>query len=375
MAKKLICSLLSLLCVLGLCPAVTAGAAGYSLGDVNSDGQVSAIDASDVLACYSAVSSGGESTISGSDKAAADVNNDGLIDASDASTILAYYSYISTNSYKSLADYMIDGTNSSASYNTYYRSKTYLVYDLDEEKLINYHDIHTRISPASFTKLLTAAVVLKNMSTDTVVTVGSELNLVQPYSSLAYLAQGNRLTVNDLLTGMLLNSGNDAAYTAAVATARKVSGQSMSDTEAVKYFCKMMNDFAAELGMHESSFNNPDGYDQSGLYTTAADMLKLTRYCMNVPEIMAITSTAQKRVTISSGQTFNWKSTNYLLDSSSKYYRSNAFGVKTGTTADAGTCLIAAFKKHDKTYITLVSGCSSDTTRYDLTLSLVDTYI
>ena len=104
-------------------------------------------------------------------------------------------------------------------------------------------------------------------------------------------------------------------------------------------------------------------------------MLKLTRYCMNVPEIRAITSTAQKRVTISSGQTFNWKSTNYLLDSSSKYYRSNAFGVKTGTTADAGTCLIAAFKKHDKTYITLVSGCSSDTTRYDLTLSPVDTYI
>ena len=95
---------------------------------------------------------------------------------------------------------------------------------------------------------------------------------------------------------------------------------------------------------------------------------------MTVPEIRTISSTAQKKVTISSGQTFNWKSTNYLLDTSSKYYRSNAFGIKTGTTSDAGTCLIAAFKKNGKTYITLVSGCSSDYTRYDLTLSIIDTY-
>lgn len=373
MAKKLICCLLSLLCILGLCPVISS-AEGYSLGDVNSDGQVSAIDASDVLACYSAVSAGGKSAFTASQQTAADVNNDGIIDASDASTILAYYSFISTNPFKLFANYIIDGCNSSTTYNTYYRSNTYLLYDLDEEKLINYHDIHKRISPASFTKLLTAAVVLKNMNTDTVVTVGSELSLVQPYSSLAHLVQGNKLTVMDLLTGMLLNSGNDAAYTVAVVTARSVSGHSMSDSAAVSYFCGLMNDFAAELDMNESNFNNPDGYDQSGLYTTAADMLKLTRYCLTVPTIREITSTAQKRVTIASGQTFNWKSTNYLLDTSSKYYRADATGVKTGTTADAGTCLIAAFKKNSKTYITLVSGCSSDTTRYDLTLSIINKY-
>ena len=373
MAKKIICFLLSLLCISGLCPVISS-AADYSLGDVNSDGQVSAIDASDILAYYSTVSAGGEPALVSSQKTAADVNNDDIIDASDASTVLAYYSYISTNTFKRLADYIIESCNSSASYNTYYRSKTYLLYDLDEEKLINYHDIHTRISPASFTKLLTAAVVLKNMNTDTVVTVGTELSLVQPYSSLAYLAQSNRLTVRDLLTGMLLNSGNDAAYTAAVATARSVSGQSMTDSEAVNYICKMMNQFAAELGMTESNFNNPDGYDQSGLYTTAADMLKLTRYCLTVPTIREITSTAQKRVTIASGQTFNWKSTNYLLDTSSKYYRADATGVKTGTTADAGTCLISSFKKNGKTYVIIVSGCSSDTTRYDLTLNIINTY-
>ena len=103
-------------------------------------------------------------------------------------------------------------------------------------------------------------------------------------------------------------------------------------------------------------------------------MLKLTRYCLTVPTIREITSTAQKRVTIASGQTFNWKSTNYLLDTSSKYYRADATGVKTGTTADAGTCLISSFKKNGKTYVIIVSGCSSDTTRYDLTLNIINTY-
>ena len=371
---KLLCLISGLMLVLGHSPTINAASADYTLGDVNSDGYVNAVDASAVLICYSQASSGGELTLTESQRRAADINRDGFIDATDASSILAYYSFISTEDYETFADYIIDKSTSSAEYNTYYRSSTYLLYDLGDEHLISYHDIHKRISPASFTKLLTASVVLKYMSLDTVVTVGSEQDLVQLYSSVCYLAKGNRLTVYDLLTGMLLNSGNDAAYTAAVNTARTVSGREMSDNEAVTYFCGLMNDFAAELNMHESYFVNPDGYDANGQYTTAADMLRLARYSLTVPQIREITGTAKKTVTISSGQVFNWKSTNYLLDTSSKYYRSDAFGIKTGTTADAGTCLIAAFNKNGRTYITLVSGCSSDTTRYDLTISIIDPY-
>lgn len=360
--------------MLGLSPTISAYAEGYSLGDINSDGYVNAVDASDVLICYSQASSGVELALTDTKRKAADVNRDGFVDASDASSILAYYSFISTDVYEPFADYIIDKSTSSPEYNTYYRSSTYLLYDLDDERLISYHDIHKRISPASFTKLLTAAVVLRYMDMDAVITVGSEQDLVQPYSSVCYLAKGNRLTVYDLLTGMLLNSGNDAAYTAAVNTARTLAGRDISDTEAVTYFCRLMNDFAAELNMRESCFVNPDGYDADGQYTTAADMLRLARYSLTVPQIREITGTAKKTVTISSGEVFNWKNTNYLLDTSSKYYRPDAFGIKTGTTADAGTCLVAAFNKNGKTYITLVSGCSSDTTRYDLTISIIDTY-
>ena len=84
MTKKLICSLLSLLCTAWMLPALPAGAVSQNLGDVNSDGQVSAIDASDVLVYYSAVSTDGDDSFTDTQKSAADVNRDGLIDASDA---------------------------------------------------------------------------------------------------------------------------------------------------------------------------------------------------------------------------------------------------------------------------------------------------
>ena len=354
---------------------VNAFAADSLLGDVNYDGKIDSIDASQVLEYYTKASIGYESLISENDKKVSDVNKDGHIDSIDASYILSYYSYISTEEYKSFSDYIIDISYSSSSYNTYYRSKTYLLYCIEDEQLISYHDIHTEISPASFTKLLTASVVMKYMNKEYVVSVGSEQGLVQPYSSLCYISKGQRLSIYDLLTGMLLASGNDASYTLAVNTARYVAKYKMSDSEAVLYFCKLMNEMAKEIGMNNSNFVNPDGYDAVGQYTTAADMLKLARYAMSIPEIRTITSTSKKNVTINSGQVFNWKNTNYLLDSSSNYYRSDAFGIKTGTTENAGTCLISAFNKNEKTYIIIVSGCSSDTTRYDLTISIIDTYV
>ena len=372
MIKKFGILLLSISLVLGMNPLFYVRAADYSLGDVNSDGKVSATDASDVLCYYSAISTGGKTIFTDIQQTAADVNGDGLIDAIDASVILAYYAYISTSQFKSLSDYIIDGSSSCNPYINNYASKTYLLYCADEEKLISYHDIHRRIAPASLTKLLTAAVVLKHMNTDTVVTVGSEPRLAAKDSSLCLISAGQKLTVYDLLTGMLMASGNDAAYTAAVVTARSVAGSTMTDNEAVEYFCGLMNDYASELGMNESCFTNPDGYDSNDCYTSAADMLKLARYCLSVPEIMAITGKNTKKVTIRSGQIFNWKNTNCLLDSKSAYYCTEAIGMKTGTTADAGTCLIAAFRKNGKTYIALVLGCPDDEARYGLTTELID---
>lgn len=248
-------------------------------------------------------------------------------------------------------------------------------YSVDEKSIIYNDNIDLRIAPASLTKLLTASVALKYVDKDKVFTVGSEQWLVQPYSSLCYLQIGNMLTLEDLITGMLMASGNDAAYTIAVSVARELKPDFyMTDDEAVQYFCELMNDFAYSLGMTQSNFVNPDGWDNDWQYTTVADLIKISEYALYVPEIREITSTFQKNVTIYSGENFTWTNSNLLLDPYSDYYCENAVGMKTGTTANAGNCLIAAFNLNGKTYISAVAGCITNDDRYDLTLKMLANY-
>lgn len=84
------------------------------------------------------------------------------------------------------------------------------------------------------------------------------------------------LSLEDLLTGMLMASGNDAAYTIAVSVARKLnSNKYLRDYEAVQYFCTLMNDLANNIRMTNSHFVNPDGWDDYEQYTTTEDLIKL----------------------------------------------------------------------------------------------------
>ena len=255
-----------------------------------------------------------------------------------------------------------------------YRSAAVL--SVDDEKMLFSDDIHTHTAPASLTKLLTAATVLKYVDTDEIFTVGSEQALVSPYSSMAYIQPGQQISVYDLMTGMLMASGNDAAYTLAVCTARqKFPEEDLSDQEAADRFCELMNETAEEIGMKESHFVTPDGWDDPDHYTTVNDLLVLAEYVLKVPEIKEITGTFTKTVNVASGDEFTWTNSNYLLDPSSPYYCEYAVGMKTGTTLSAGNCLIAAIEKNGKTYITAVTGCDTDDSRYVLTLKLIDTFI
>lgn len=245
-------------------------------------------------------------------------------------------------------------------------------YSVNNKSVIYSDNIDRKIAPASLTKLLTASVALKYVGKDKVFMVGSEQWLVQPYSSLCYIQTGNTLTLEDLITGMLMSSGNDAAYTIAVSVARELEPDTyMTDDEAVRYFCGLMNAFAHSLGMTQSNFINPDGWDDDEQYTTAADLIKITEYALSVPEIREITGTFQKDVTICSGETFAWTNSNLLLDPYSEYYCKNAVGMKTGTTANAGYSLIAVFRRVEGDYISVVTGCTSDPDRYELTLKLL----
>ena len=245
------------------------------------------------------------------------------------------------------------------------------VYCMETEKMMYADNIDAKAAPASLTKLLTAMTALKYVDPNEVFTVGTEQYFVQPYSSLSYIDLGNQLTMKDLITGMLMASGNDAAYTIAVSTAREYKNDEyMDDEEAIECFCGLMNDTAKEIGMKNSHFTTPDGWDEEGQYTTASDLIILAENAIKDPIIQQIVSTHEKDVVFESGEPVTWTNSNLLIDPYSDYFCQNAVGMKTGTTLDAGNSLIAAFVKNGKKYITVVEGCDTDEDRYELTLKL-----
>lgn len=255
--------------------------------------------------------------------------------------------------------------------------KACALYCVDDNELIVGENIDDKIAPASLTKLMTASVALRYFKADDVITVGSELSMVQPDSSLAMIAPGQKLKMYDLLTGLLLPSGNDAAYTIAVSTARKASGrENMTDKHAVEYFCNLMNELAHELEMDRTHFADPDGWDDDAHYTTVSDLVKLAKYALTVPEIREIVAIPEKTVTFETGEIANWMNGNVFLHPEwEEYYRSEVIGMKTGSTDNAGYCLITAFVKNKKTYITVVAGSETWEDRNDKTLQLIDSVI
>lgn len=248
-------------------------------------------------------------------------------------------------------------------------------FSLDERTILFSKELHKPIQVASITKLVTACTALQYISPEEVLPVGSELSLVQKNSSLCMISPGQKLAMLDLLYGLLVKSGNDAAYTIAVNAARAAQpGVTLSDADAVKAFCKRMNEFTESIGMTESHFVNPEGWDNDAQHTTASDMAILAAYAMDVPCICEIVATTKKNASFASGETVTWENTNQLLKSDSPYYTAAACGMKTGTTDAAGNCLASAFSENGKRFFILVVGCKADADRYVVTRHLYETY-
>ena len=258
----------------------------------------------------------------------------------------------------------VDGTAVEATHVGLYRA--------DDMIVLYQRGQHERIAPASLTKVVTACTALKYVSPDEVFTVGTELELVQPHSSLCLIRPGHRLTLYQLIMGMFLPSGNDAAYTVAVNVGRRVAGDDgMSDRAAVDYFCGLMNDFATELGATDSHFANPEGWDHEGTYSTVYDLALFGAYAMNVEEIREIAATYEKKVFFASGENITWKNFNSLVNPWSTWYCEQAVGLKTGSTENAGKCLLSAIEGTDGLYIAVVMGCQEDEDRYRATWDLI----
>lgn len=247
------------------------------------------------------------------------------------------------------------------------------LYELDTLTPIYEMAAERRMATASMGKIVTALTALRYVSPDTVFTVGTEQALVSPYASRCFIAQGQQLTLHQLLMGMLLPSGCDAAYTIAVNVARMAANDpDMGDEAAVSYFCGLMNDLAAELGAVNSHFANPDGWDNKEQYTTVQDLAIFVANAMESETIREIVSTREQWVVFVSGENITWRNTNALLNPESKYYCPNAVGMKTGTTTAAGNCLAAVVEQNGSLYISIIVGCPTEAGRYEDTFKLLN---
>lgn len=250
------------------------------------------------------------------------------------------------------------------------------VYDVTNVKMIFGNRMDERCYPASITKLITALVATKYMSLNSTITVGNELNMVEPLSSTCGIERGEKFRLGDLLYGLLLPSGGDAAYTIAVNCARKVSGNpDMGYVAAKNYFVSMMNSYMKSIGATGTHCVNPHGYPVSGHYSTVHDLLLVAQRVLKNPTLSKVTSTYGKYVTALTGKGRYWSTTNGLIVPYGSRYSPYAHGMKTGTVDDYYTGIISAATNSEHTIITVVVGCESYGARYTATHKMYNYYL
>lgn len=206
----------------------------------------------------------------------------------------------------------------------------YFVYDCETRQFIAMNGADQRIYPASITKLLTAMYALTLLSPEELVTPGDELSLVQAGSSIAYVKSHHTLTVEMLIEGMMIPSGNDAAYALAAAGGNRLDS-TLSGKAAVERFIKGMNDYAKELGCCSSRFTVPDGLAEEEHYSSPEDMAIIAREAFADPLIAEYCGQAVDEVTYESGHTNTWVTTNALIDETSDCFDARVILGKTGS--------------------------------------------
>lgn len=236
-------------------------------------------------------------------------------------------------------------------------------------------DLDDSVKPASMTKLYTAYVAMQHLPLNSVLVAGEEVTWIDPQSSVAYISQGHRVTVAQCIQGMLMASGNDAAYILAVGAGRAILGQPDADARAAfDAFVAEMNALAPKAGLTGSHFANPDGIDSENHYISPRDMCTIAKLTLAEPTLSTFAGAVREHVYYVSGESITWTNTNSLLHAASQYYCPDAIGLKTGHTSGAGDCLVSAFRRGDRTLIICVYGCPDSNSRYEDTLTLYEKY-
>ncbi len=194
---------------------------------------------------------------------------------------------------------------------------------------------------ASTTKIMTAICAIENCNTNIPIIIDERAVGIE--GSSIYLKNGERMTVKELLYGLMLNSGNDAAAAIAIA----VSGSEED-------FAVLMNDTAKRLGALNTNFTNPSGLYDDAHFTTARDLAKITAYAMQNPLFRHIVGTKTQKISAPEGSRY-LKNHNRLLRE-----LEGCTGVKTGYTKRCGRCLVSARVQGDREYIAVTLNAPDD---------------
>lgn len=220
-------------------------------------------------------------------------------------------------------------------------AKAAVVIDVKTGRILYSKNPDQKLPMASTTKIMTVLVAIESGKLNEKVTVSSKASHTE--GSSIYLKEGERITVEELLYGIMLRSGNDAATAVAEHIGGSVSG-----------FAKLMNEKAKQIGAFNTSFANPHGLDDPDHYTTAYDLALITSYALRNPKFAEIVSTKQK--TISGPPDVNWdrgmKNKNKML-----WQYQGGDGVKTGYTKKAGRCLVSSATRDNWQLCSVVLNC------------------
>jgi D-alanyl-D-alanine carboxypeptidase len=236
-----------------------------------------------------------------------------------------------------------------------------ILVDADSGNVLYEQNAATRLPMASTTKIMTALVVAERLAPSTPIRI--DRRAVGIEGSSIYLYEGEWLTVEQLLLGLLLESANDAAVALALATADDIAA-----------FAELMNQKAAELGLINTHFENPHGLDADTHYTTAHDLAKIAAEALKNPTLRRIMATRRATIPLcdmnspdeeidlaTGAEPSVLVGTRVLLNHNKmlRYYE-GAIGVKTGYTKKSGRCLVSAAQRDGLTLIAVTLNAPDD---------------
>ena len=218
-------------------------------------------------------------------------------------------------------------------------AKSAVLIDGDSGRILYEKSAHNKVSVASTTKIMTCIIVIENGNLGDMVTP-SDYAIAMPKVKM-HLDSKDKYKLEDLLYAMMLESYNDVA----VAVAEHIAG-------SVEKFAELMNIKAKDIGMKDTNFVTPNGLDAKNQYSTAYDMALLGMYATNNELFVKITNTRNYSFVSENGRRVSVSNKDAFLDK-----MSDAIGIKTGFTGNAGYCFVGALKNENKKLISCVLAC------------------